>query len=267
MMKIGAQNIILKTQFKSIMNISFKNKIVLITGATRGIGKTLCDELHNLGAFLLLTGTDKKEIDELNKNALIKKEFKKYFCVDFTNKESLDTFLKELSSFSKIDCLVNNAGINILHSIDSVNNKNWNDMLSVNLTAPLLITSLISKKMIENKFGRIVNIGSIFGSISKPKRVCYTATKYGIHGITVGTTVDLAKYDILSNTISPGFVMTDLTKKNLSALEIDELKSKIPIGRFAETFDITKPIIFLLSTFNTYITGQNIIIDGGYTNV
>ena len=118
-----------------------------------------------------------------------------------------------------------------------------------------------------HNYGRIVNIGSIFGSISKENRVCYTSTKYGVHGISVSSSIDLAQHNILINTISPGFVMTDLTKKNLTTSEIEDLQTKIPIRRFANTHEITKPIIFLLSSYNTYLTGQNIIIDGGFTIV
>ncbi len=249
------------------MNINFNNKIILITGSTRGIGKKLSEELLNLGAFLLLTGTNEFEVEKLNEEAEFKNEKKKYFCVDFTKEDSLNIFLNEIAKIEKIDCLVNNAAINILNSIEYINKSDWEQMISVNLTAPLLITNLVANKMKINNYGRIVNIGSIFGNISKEKRVCYTSTKYGLHGISVGTSVDLAKNNILVNTLSPGFVMTDLTKKNLNTTEINELKSKIPIGRFAETFEITKPILFLLSSYNTYLTGQNIIIDGGFTNV
>lgn len=249
------------------MNINFVDKTILITGATRGIGKTLADELFMLGANLLLTGTNENEVLELNQNAVNNKENKKYFCVDFTEKKSFDLFVEELNKEHKIDCLVNNAGINILNSIDLIKIHDWERMVAVNLTAPLFLTSFISKKMKLNNYGRIVNIGSIFGSLSKEKRVCYTSTKYGIHGITVSSSIDLAQDNILINTISPGFVLTDLTKKNLSTSEIEDLNSKIPIRRFANSYEITKPIIFLLSSFNTYLTGQNIIIDGGFTIV
>jgi 3-oxoacyl-[acyl-carrier protein] reductase len=249
------------------MNINFLDKTILITGATRGIGKTLAEELLQLGANLILTGTNATEISELNKISVINNEKKKYFCVDFTDSKSLETFLEKINQIDKIDGLVNNAGINILNSIDSIKLSDWDRMLAVNLTAPLFLTSYISKKMKLHNYGRIVNIGSIFGSISKEKRVCYTTTKYGLHGISVSSSIDLAQHNILVNTISPGFVMTDLTKKNLTTSEIEDLQTKVPIRRFANTYEITKPIIFLLSSHNTYLTGQNIIIDGGFTIV
>jgi 3-oxoacyl-[acyl-carrier protein] reductase len=121
--------------------------------------------------------------------------------------------------------------------------------------------------MISNKFGRIVNIGSIFGVVSKAKRSVYSASKFGIHGLTVGSSNDLAKYNILVNTVSPGFVLTDLTKQNLSQAEMKKLTAEIPIGKMAKPNYISSLVIFLLSDYNKYITGQNIVADGGFTNI
>jgi 3-oxoacyl-[acyl-carrier protein] reductase len=121
--------------------------------------------------------------------------------------------------------------------------------------------------MIRNGYGRIVNIASIFSIISKEKRAVYSATKFGLHGLTVGSSNDLAKYNILVNTLSPGFVMTDLTRKNLSKSERILLANQVPINRLAEVQDISNVAVFLLSNLNSYLTGQNIIVDGGFTNV
>jgi 3-oxoacyl-[acyl-carrier protein] reductase len=140
-------------------------------------------------------------------------------------------------------------------------------MLEINLSSPFKILNAVASNMIQNGYGRIVNISSIFGVISKEKRTLYSATKFGIHGLTVGSSNDLAKYNILVNTVSPGFVLTDLTKNNLSNDEIKELSEQIPMKRMAVTKDISNVVIFLLSDLNSYLTGQNIIIDGGFTNV
>ena len=140
-------------------------------------------------------------------------------------------------------------------------------MVNVNLTAPLMIMSRVSAKMLKNNFGRIVNISSIFGVISKEKRVAYSTTKAGIHGMTQGVSNDLARFNILVNSVSPGFINTDLTRKNLTELQQDELKKMIPLNRLGEVSEISKIVTFLMSEHNTYITGQNIIIDGGFTNV
>ena len=249
------------------MTLNFRDKTFLITGGTRGIGAQVATDLHNSGAIVLITGTNKAEIEKLNNCIDINKTKKRYLHLDFLNKNSLEIFLDDLKKFSRIDGLVNNAGINRLNSIQDAKLSDWNDMLDVNLTAPFQLINAIAPIMINQKYGRIVNVASIFGVISKEKRVVYSATKFGIHGLTVGSSNDLARFNILVNTVSPGFVLTDLTKANLSTEEINKLTEQIPIRRMADVSDISKLVLFLLSDLNQYITGQNIIIDGGFTNI
>jgi NAD(P)-dependent dehydrogenase (short-subunit alcohol dehydrogenase family) len=249
------------------MNLNFEDKVVLVTGGTKGIGKQIADDLYSLGANVLITGTQLDEITLLNKEAYLIDNRRKYFQLDLLDSDSLEQFINNISPYKKIDCLVNNAGINRLNHIQESNLGDWNDMINVNLTAPYRLIKAVSPLMISNKFGRIVNIASIFGVISKEKRTIYSATKFGIHGLTVGSSNDLARHNILVNSVSPGFVLTDLTKKNLSTLEMNNLVSQIPIQRMAETNDISNVVIFLLSNLNMYLTGQNIIVDGGFTNV
>tara|TARA_B100000780_G_C21126469_1_gene457218 strand:- start:3792 stop:4532 length:741 start_codon:yes stop_codon:yes gene_type:complete len=246
------------------MKFDFTNKIIIITGSTRGIGKKIAEDLFSLGATLILTGTNKQEVKELNK---LNRPNINYYYLDNLKKKSVDSFLEDISDIDLIHGLVNNAGINRLNSVQNVNLSDWNDMISVNLTTPFRLVKAISNKMISNKYGRILNIASIFSVISKEKRVAYSSTKFGLNGLTVGTSNDISKYNILCNSLSPGFVMTDLTKKNLSQKEIKKLSSQIPIKKFATTSDISNVAIFLLSDLNQYITGQNIIVDGGFTNV
>jgi len=249
------------------MKLNFKAKVIIVTGGTRGIGKQIADDLHSLGATVLITGTKLDEVEVLNEEAFREKTKKKYFYLDFLYSSSLDSFIKKISKYKRIDCLVNNAGINRLNHIQNSNLSDWKDMLEVNLTSPYRLIKEITPTMIINKYGRIINISSIFGTISKEKRAIYSATKFGIHGLTVGCSNDLARFNILVNTVSPGFVLTDLTKINLSKGEREALSSQIPIQRMAETIDISSTVVFLLSDLNTYITGQNIIVDGGFTNV
>ena len=249
------------------MLLSFDDKTVLVTGGTRGIGKQIVDDLHSLGAKVLITGTQLGEIEELNNEATKKRYRKKYFQLDLLDPNSLEVFIDNVSKYNKIDGLVNNAGINRLNHIQDSSLNDWHDMLDVNLTAPYRLIKSISQKMIANKFGRIVNISSIFGVISKEKRAIYSATKFGIHGLTVGCSNDLARHNILVNSVSPGFVLTDLTKKNLSSTELSNLELQIPMQRLADVNDISNVVIFLLSNLNKYLTGQNIVVDGGFTNV
>lgn len=250
------------------MKIDFQGQTVLVTGATRGMGKQFADDFSKLGANLILTGTDKGEIETLNREA---KRYghvtRKYYVADFADSESTKAFIETIESYEKIDVCINNAGINRINFIDETLLEDWKDILNVNLEAPFMITRAISRLMKKNRYGRIINIASIFGVISKAKRSIYTTTKFGLRGLTVTSAIELASYNVLVNSVSPGFVLTELTKNILSAVEMEEFARQIPMGRFAEPEEISGVVIFLASSLNTYLTGQNIIVDGGFVNV
>jgi 3-oxoacyl-[acyl-carrier protein] reductase len=249
------------------MQLDFTGKTLVVTGATRGIGKQVAADLLSLNATLILTGTNSEEFENLNKEEKATGEKKTYYAVNFSNNESLSRFEKDLEQVEQIHGLVNNAGINRLNYIDEVLQEDWDDMLAVNLSAPFSLIRAVSSKMKRQSYGRILNIASIFSKISKEKRSVYSATKFGIHGLTVGVSNDLSRHNILVNTLSPGFVLTDLTRKNLSENEREEMAGLIPMGRLAVVQDISNVAIFMLSDLNRYLTGQNIIVDGGFTNV
>ena len=139
------------------------------------------------------------------------------------------------------------------------------NIIKINLTIPAQIIKITSKNMIKKRQGKIVNISSIFGSISKNKRASYSSSKSGLIGLTKACALDLAKYNILVNSLSPGFVNTLLTKKILGKKLMKKMEKNIPIKKMASPEDIVPYIIFLTSDYNQYITGQNCIIDGGYT--
>jgi len=247
------------------MKFDFIDQTIVITGATRGIGKQIAEDLEILGAKLVLTGTQQKQINDLNsRNTNPKIIYKK---LDFLNKNSIKEFIDFISSLERIEVLINNAGINRLNKIQESLDEDWNDMINVNLSGAYYLIKAVSKIMINQKYGRILNISSIFSVIGKEKRALYCSTKSAINGLTIGTSNDLSKYNILCNSLSPGFVNTDLTKKNLTSDQISSLRKQIPIERLAEPKDISNTSIYLISNLNSYITGQNIIVDGGFTNI
>lgn len=248
------------------MNIDFTGKVALVTGATRGIGKQIADDFAKSGATLILTGTQRDQIDRLNKEALKKGRKRRYYRVDFSQEDSFHQFLKKLKCYDRIDICVNNAGINRLNYVDEADMDDWEDMVNVNLRAPYMLIRQISPLMKKHRYGRIVNISSIFGVISRPKRSIYTTTKFGLHGMTVTAALELAPYNILVNAVSPGFVQTDMTRKNLSPKEQEELTRHIPVKRLGTPEDISRVVLFLASSQNSYITGQNIVVDGGYVS-
>jgi len=234
----------------------FRGKTAIVTGATRGIGKSIAEYFLALGCEVIGTGTQVKKRIQGN-----------FICLplDLLDDRNLDSFFRGIQDFPRIDILVNNAGINRIEPIHRIQKENWEEIIKVNLTGPMRMMREVGALMIEKKIaGKILNIGSIFGVVSKEKRDSYSASKFGLIGLTEASALDLAPYNILVNALCPGFVKTDATKTILSPLQRKKISSEIPLGRFANPEEIARMAVFLCSDLNTYITGQTIIVDGGY---
>jgi len=249
------------------VDISFAGQTVLITGATRGIGAALADAFEASGATLLLTGTDQAQCRDLTAAAASDGRDRRYMAVDFNAPASFEEFLKEIEGLARLDVCVNNAGINRINALADVTEADLDAMFAIDLRAPILVAKAATAVMGRAGYGRVVNVGSVWNTVSKPKRSTYSAMKAGIHGLTIGAAVELAPQGILVNTVSPGFVMTDLTKQNNSDAEIAVMAKQVPLGRLAEPDEIASTILFLASNANTYVTGQNLVVDGGFTHV
>lgn len=216
---------------------------VLITGASRGIGRAV-KELFEQNAYNVIAPSRQE--------------------MDLSNIESVKEYIKHNKDLN-IDIIINNAGINDINFIENVTDKELERMFNVNLVAPILLTRAFVPYMKKMHFGRIVNIGSIWGIVSKEGRCIYSATKNGINGVTNTLAIELAPNNILVNTVCPGFTLTELTYKNNTKEQIDLISSDIPIGRMAKPEEIAKTIFFLGNEKNTYITGQRIAVDGGFS--
>lgn len=240
------------------MDISFKDKRVLVTGGVRGIGKAIASQFHQLGAEVHITGTTPepsgKSPAKIN-----------YHMLDFLKKHSFEFFLRDVVSKYQFDILVNNAGMNKIDVLPEITCQDFENVLKVNTIGPFKLTQALTNRMPDG--GRVINIGSIWSHITKKGRVSYSTSKAGILGLTRGLSVDLAKRNILVNCLSPGFVDTELTQRSLSAEDVKELVDMVPLGRLASPDEISKAVIFLCSDLNSFITGQNLIIDGGFSNV
>lgn len=242
------------------MNFNFKNKTILVTGGTRGIGKTIVKKLKKLNATVHYTGTSNKKILSLNNKIF-------YHKLDLLNLYDLEKLSNYIDNKKiKIDILINNAGINKIESFSNFKKKDINSLIDVNLRSQILISQLIIRNMVKNKIkGKIINISSIWGHLTRNKRSIYSITKHGLHGLTKSLANEFAKNGIIVNSVSPGFTKTDLTTNTNSEASLKKIIKSIPLNRLANTNEIADLIIFLTSDLNQYMTGQNIVIDGGYS--
>ena len=246
------------------MNLDLTNKTVIITGGTRGIGAAIARVFLKAGAQLLVTGTKDSNpkiqgISDGNNNT-------RYHQLDFSSDDSVNKFFNAVHKLKKIDVLVNNAGVNKIESVSNISTEDWDWINTVNLKGPFLLTRAVSETMKKQNSGKIINIASIFSVVSKEKRAAYSSTKWGLIGFTKAVALDLARFNVQVNAVSPGFVDTELTRRILDIKEIKALTENIPQGRLAKPEEIANVVLFLCSDKNSYISGQNIVIDGGYSS-
>ena len=240
------------------MKIDFTNQNALVTGGTRGIGKQIAEDLVDLGAQVIITGT-KEPKGKISQNI-------QFVPANFLDDSSTDDFLKMISN-ETLDVCVNNAGINRIDPFREVKHEDWNDIIKVNLTAPFKVQQTVSRSMVRRKYGRVVNIASVWSEISTPKRASYSSSKFGLRGLTLASAAELAQYNVLINAVSPGFTLTDLTRNVLGPERMKEIAQQIPMRRMAEVDEISRVVLFVASRLNTYISGQNIVADGGFVNI
>jgi 3-oxoacyl-[acyl-carrier protein] reductase len=236
-------------------NFSLENKKVFVSGATRGIGKAIAFLFKEKKAFVVGTG---RKIGE------VVPWLDEYWALDFENNEDILTCQNKIRAF-KPDILINNAGINKISSFEEITAEDFARIQQVNVFAPFMIMKASLPMMKENAWGRIVNISSIWGKISKSHRGSYSASKFALDGMTLAVALEYAQFGIIANCVAPGFTDTELTRKVLGADNIKELTNLVPIKRMASVDEIAKFVLWLASPENTYINGQNIAIDGGFT--
>jgi|TARA_B110000971_G_C19960740_1_gene477853 3-oxoacyl-[acyl-carrier protein] reductase len=239
--------------------MNLKNKKVLITGATGGIGKSLVEKFNNLEAIIVATGTNEEKLNNLKKkfpNIYIEK-----FKLDEHNKiaEFVDKVDKKLEG---IDILINNAGITLDNISIRLTEENWKKVLDINLTASFLMCKYAIKKMLKKRYGKIINITSVVGHTGNLGQANYAASKAGMVAFSKSLSIEYAKKNININCVSPGFIKTEMTDKiNEEFKKI--LISKIPSGELGTGEDVSNCVAFLASDMAKYINGETIHVNGG----
>jgi NAD(P)-dependent dehydrogenase (short-subunit alcohol dehydrogenase family) len=227
---------------------------VLVTGGTRGIGRAIAEALRDEGNSVTVTGTrpDGTAPDGCD-----------YLEIDFSDRDASIAFADHVSERA-FDILINNAGTNRVGPIDEYELEDFELVLRVNLMAPFMMCRAVIPGMKRRQWGRIVNISSLWGIVAKENRAAYGASKFGIDGMTASVAADVAEYGILANCIAPGFIKTDLSTRLLGEEGLAGLAAQVPLRRCGNVEEVAKLVAFLAGPENSYITGQNIVIDGGF---
>ena len=236
--------------------INFKNKKILVTGATGGIGGEIIKKFLSLEGKVVATGTN---LD------LLKKTFPNIDVIKFDISEhsKIEEFVDNVTTqLSGLDVLVNNAGTNMDNLSLRMKNEEWKKVIDINLTSTFLITKYAIKKMLKNKYGRIVNITSVVGHTGNIGQANYSASKAGIIGMTKSLAIEYAKKNITLNCVSPGFIQSRMTDKIVESVKA-VLTSRIPMSRLGKGEDVANSVAFLSSDQASYITGETIHVNGG----
>jgi NAD(P)-dependent dehydrogenase (short-subunit alcohol dehydrogenase family) len=217
-------------------------RTALVTGASRGLGQAIAQLLEESG-YSVLRPTRSE--------------------MDLASTVSIDSYLA--SVVEPIEILVNDAGINRVAALGEIGSQDLQDTLDINLSAPFHLIQSVTPQMRKTGFGRIVNISSIWSIVSRAGRITYSMSKSALNGMTRSIAIELAPFNILVNAVAPGYVLTDLTRQNNSDEELMKISKAIPLQRLASPDEIASVVAFLCSEQNTYMTGQTVVVDGGFS--
>ena len=239
------------------MSLSLDGKKALITGGTRGIGLAIATRFVAEGADVTVTGT-KPDVADFTGN--------QYLDVDFSDPDATAEFAANIAG-ADFDILINNAGVNKISPFGEIDVSDFEAIQRVNVTAPFTLCQAVLPAMKNKGWGRIINISSIWGKKSKEQRASYSTSKFAIDGMTTALAAEVASDGILVNCVAPGFIQTQLTEQVLGETGMKEMAAQVPARRLGQPAEVAAFIAWLAGPENTYISGQNIAIDGGFTRV
>ena len=245
------------------MDLKLLNKVAIVTGASRGIGKTIAEQLTLYGCKVAIVSRKINDLEKVKNN--INSNNVICFECDTTNQNQFKEIAQKIyDQWGSIDILVNNAGINRDKLLLRLSESDWDDVINTNLKGYYNTIKIISRYMLKNRSGKIINISSVIGQIGNSGQSNYAASKAGVEGMTRALAVELGSKNISINSIAPGYIQTQMTDA-LNQDILDNMKKNIPLNRLGVSEDIANLVCYLSSDLSSYITGQTINIDGGMT--
>lgn len=249
---------------------SVKDKVIVITGASKGIGKSLSLFLGEQGSHLVLIGRNESDLIDVKKHIIDNNISSQKIMVvsqDITATEQLPYMVERiLGEMGKIDVLINNAGVNIPQTAEEVTVEEWDRILDINLKSTFFMSQAVGKHMRKQKKGKIINMSSQMALVGYYKRSAYCASKGGLNQLTKALAIEWAEDNVLVNSIAPTFIETPFTEKMFADPSFkEEVLSRIPLGRLAKEEDLFGAVVYLSSNASNMVTGQTLVVDGGWT--
>jgi NAD(P)-dependent dehydrogenase (short-subunit alcohol dehydrogenase family) len=245
---------------------NLKGKVALVTGGSKGLGKAMARGLAEAGADIVISSRHENELksalDEILRGTNSKGRF---MVADMGRRDEVERLARTaLEQMGRVDILVNNAGTNIPQPIDQIKDEDWDGMLEINLSSIMVLTRALVPQMKARKWGRVIHISSVMGFVSKAGRNAYSATKAALIGLTRANALDLGREGITVNCIAPGPFLTELPARLLSDEEKKEFSRYTALGRWADPTELVGPVLLLASEAGSYITGETLVVDGGW---
>jgi NAD(P)-dependent dehydrogenase (short-subunit alcohol dehydrogenase family) len=250
--------------FEKLFDLS--GKTALITGGSKGLGKAMARGFAEAGADIIISSRHEDELKPALAEILDNTGRRgKYLVADMGKRDEVRKLAAAaLQAFGKIDILINNAGTNIPQAIDQITDENWDRVMEINLNSIMLLTRALAPQMKERRWGRIIHISSIMGIVSKAGRNAYSVTKSALIGMSKASALDLGAHGITVNCLAPGPFLTDLPGRLLSQPEKEAFAKMTALGRWGEPNELVGPALLLASEAGSYITGETIVVDGGF---
>lgn len=241
-------------------------KVALVTGGSKGLGKAMARGFAEAGAEVFISSRHEDELKSALSEILAGTDRRGAYAVaDMTQRADVDRLAERaINEFGRVDVLVNNAGTNIPQPIDEITDENWNAVMDTNLNSIMWLTRALVPQMKSRGWGRIIHISSIMGLVSNNGRALYSATKSALIGMAHASALDLGSHGITVNCIAPGPFLTDLPARLLSAAEKERFSQRTALGRWGDPKELIGPVLLLASDAGSYITGETLVVDGGY---